>query len=164
MKVEESVFMKVFMDGNGHIVTNAHYRSKSVGSQSQMRILAHSLKTLTFLLHGVIASTKAINGDLFTLDFNTLTSALTLDKFADYRQTGSGSYFFQQIFIKQIGIDYYLNIIDCRTIVKCNEVHCLATAVGSYPSFHVNGHSEVLTLENINHLYSTNFFHFYLFA
>ena len=60
--------VEVLVDSDCHVVANAEDSTESIGTQTHVTILTHVLKALTLLLHRVVAWTKTIDFNLFTLN------------------------------------------------------------------------------------------------
>ena len=84
MEIEETMLMEIGVDSHGHVVADAHDSTKHIGTQAQMSMLAHILKTLSFLLHRIVSTASAINLNAFALDFAGLTLSWTLYQSADH--------------------------------------------------------------------------------
>ena len=68
MEVIESMIVEILMDSDCHIVTNAEYSTEGIGTKTQVSILAHVLKTLSLLLHRVVAWAETVDFNLLTLN------------------------------------------------------------------------------------------------
>ena len=78
MEIEEAVLMKILVNGNGHIMANAHHGAKRIGTKTHVSVLAHVFKTLTLLLHGIVTPTQTVNLKAFALNLRSLSCTLTL--------------------------------------------------------------------------------------
>ena len=119
-------------------MTDAHDGAECIGTQTQMSILTHILKTLTLLLHRVVITAKTVKHDVLTLYFGGLTLCGTLNKGSLHADTCTGSYLLKQFGIYRCGINNNLYVLDCGAVVQRDEIHGFGTAVGTYPSFYAD--------------------------
>ena len=126
MEVEEAVLVEVLVDGDCHVVADAHHGSEGVGAQTQMCVLAHVFETLPLLLHGIITAAKAIDLNLAALQFDTLSRSLALHKFAVDIYTRTGSYLLKQVGVKLGWVNHHLYVLDGGAVVEGDEIHRLA--------------------------------------
>ena len=159
MEVEETVLVEVSVDSHCHVVTDAHHCTECVGAQTQMGILAHVLECLSLLLHGIIASAESVEFEAFALYFRCLSLALAFHQCAGCADAGTGGNLFEQSVVEFRRIDNNLYVVDCRAIVECYEIDGFAAAVGTHPSFHVYGASEVGALQRIYNFCSLDCIH-----
>ena len=138
--------MEIFMDGNSHIMTNTHHGTKSIGAQTEMGILTHSLKALSLLLHWIIIATQAINLYAFTLNFTGLTCPLTFHQFTHSTDTGTCGNLLQQVFIYLVWSYNYLYVLNCRAIIQCNEIYSLTATMSAHPSLYIYSSTKVCSL------------------
>ena len=151
------MLMKILMNGNRHVVTNAENGTKGVGAQTQMRIFAHVFKALSLLLHGIIRRAKTIDFDGFALNFNALTSTLALHQCSCYPDTCTCCNAFELFSIHRCGVDNNLNVVDGRPIVEGNEINRLTVSVGAHPSFHEYIVIKVDAFEGVDYFCSFHF-------
>ena len=159
MEIEETMVVKILMDGNGHIMAYTHHSSESVGAQTKVRMLAHILKGLPLLLHGIVATTCAQELQVGALYFRVLTLSLTLYQFTRCAYACSSCDLLEQIGIHRCWVDNHLHVIDGRTVVQSDEIHHLTAAVSSHPALYVYLRTEVGALKYVHNLCSTNFIH-----
>ena len=62
------MLMEILMDSDCHVVANTEYSAEGIGTKTQVTILTHVLKTLSFLLHWVVAWAKTVDFNLLTLN------------------------------------------------------------------------------------------------
>ncbi len=147
------------MDGHRHVVADTHYGTEGVGAQAEMSILAHVLEALTLLLHGVVAAAETVNLDAVTLNLYCLALALALYQGSDGTDAGTRCNLAQQILVDLRRVNYYLDIINSRTIVKSDKIDCFATAMGAYPSLYIHDRAVGCAFEGIYDFSSFQFFH-----
>ena len=154
VEIEEPMLVEIAVDGHSHVMANAEYGSKGVGAETQVGILAHIFEALPFLLHRIVTRAKTVDLYLFALDFGSLSSTLTLHQRAHNAQAGTGGDALEQVGIHQGGIDNYLYILDCRTVVESDEINGFTTAMGTHPSFHIDIFSKIGADKSINNFCS----------
>ena len=159
MEVEEPVLVEVGVDGHSHVVADAHHGSEGIGAQAQMAVLAHILKGLALLLHGIVAAAEAVDLELLALDFYSLAGTLALYQCTHGADAGSGGNVLEHLGVKLGRVDYHLDVLDGRTVVERNKIDSLAAAVGTHPSLYIYLFSEIGALEGIDYFSS---FHLYL--
>ena len=81
VEIEKATVVEELVNGNRHVVADAEHGTKGIGAQTQMRILTHILKALSLLLHGIVASTRAINFDALALYLHGLSLSLAFYQF-----------------------------------------------------------------------------------
>ena len=151
--------MEKLMDSNRHVVTNAEYRSKSIGTRTQMRYLTQELHRVTFLLQRirVVASTQHF--DFTSLYLHLLAGTYGFHHLPVHANARAGGNQFQHLFIEISQIHYDLHIIYCRTVIQCDKVYLFAASAGANPSFHIDHSADIRTLQQINNFCSANLFH-----
>ena len=148
------MLVEIAVDGHSHVMANAEYGSKGVGAETQVGILAHIFEALPFLLHRIVTRAKTVDLYLFALDFGSLSGTLTLHQRAHNAQASTGGDALEQVGIHQGGIDNYLYILDCRTVVESDEINGFTTAMGTHPSFHIDIFSKIGADKSINNFCS----------
>ena len=73
VEVKESVLMEICVNGHGHVMTYTHHCTECIGAKTHMRMLAHILKGLTLLLHGIVITACAQDLYLRCLNLHGLT-------------------------------------------------------------------------------------------
>ena len=96
----------------------------------------------------VTAQAQDLN--LLSLNLDSLTGADALNHDTLYAQAGTGGDLLHKVLAELLQISHNLNILDCRSVIKGDEVHGLAAAFGSYPSFNDNLLTEIGTLKKVN--------------
>ena len=112
MEVVESMFMKVTMNGNSHIVTYAEDCTKCICTQTHMSILSHIFKALALLLHRIIARTQTVNFDLFRLNLYALPCSLAFNKRTSSPDTCPCGNSFQLFNIHYFRANYHLYVLN----------------------------------------------------
>ena len=100
VEIEETMLMEVLVDGNSHVVANAHHSTESIGTQTEVCILAHHLKRLAFLLHGISVIAETIDFQGLGLNLTALTSTLTLYQNTSGTDTYTSGNLLEHFFIK----------------------------------------------------------------
>ena len=155
VEIEESVVVEILVDGDGHVVADAHDGTKGIGTQAQVCALAHDLEGLSLLLHGIVGGAKSKDVDVLTLHFAGLTSALALDKNTACCDAGTGGDVAKGCAVHwAVGGYHQLDVVDGGAVVEGDEVHRLAGAMGANPSFDKNLVAKVGGLESINYFCS----------
>ncbi len=126
------------MDGHRHVVTDAHHCTKGIGAETEVSILTHVLEALSLLLHRIVVAAKAIDFDAVALDLYILTFTLALHQSTRSTDAGTGCNLSELIGVDLRWVDYYLNIINSRTIVKSDKIDCFATTMGTHPSLDIH--------------------------
>jgi len=124
------------MYGYGHVMPDTEHRAKGIGTQTHVCMLSHILKTLSFLLHGIVARAQSVDLYLLALYLRRLSGTLTLHQHTRGTNTCAGRDALQRLGIHRCRVYHYLNILNGRSVVQCDEVHCLAAAVRPYPSLY----------------------------
>ena len=125
MEIEETVLMEILVDGDSHIVADAHYGSEGVGAQAQMSMLAHVFKALALLLHGEVVAAESIDFNLAALKFNALSGSLALHQFAVDVDACTSCNLLEQVGIKLCWVNHHLDVLDGGTVVEGDEIHRL---------------------------------------
>ena len=73
VEVVVAVLVEIGVDGHSHIMAYAHHGAKGMGAQPHVGMLAHILKALALLLHGVVAIACAEEGDAVGLNLCSLS-------------------------------------------------------------------------------------------
>ena len=94
------MLMEVLVDGNSHVVAYAHHSTESIGTQTEVCILAHHLKRLAFLLHGISVIAETIDFQGLGLNLTALTSTLTLYQNTSGTDTCTSGNLLEHFFIK----------------------------------------------------------------
>ena len=150
MEIEESMLMEIGMYSHCHIVADTHHGTECIGTQTHMGMLTHILECLAFLLHGIVITAKTQHLNLLSLNLDSLTGADALYHDTLYAQAGTGGDLLHKVLTELFQISHNLNILDCRSVIKGDEVHGLAAAFGSYPSFDDNLLTVIGTLKKVN--------------
>ena len=95
MEVEETMLVKVLVNGNGHVVAYAHNGSEGVGAQAEVCMLAHILEGLALLLHGIVAAAAAQELQLGALNLRVLALALAFHQLTRCAYACAGGYLFK---------------------------------------------------------------------
>ena len=132
------MLMEVSVDGHRHVMTDAHHGTEGIGTETEMSILTHILETLTLLLHWIITAAESVNLNAFALNLYALTGTLALYQSTYYADASTCSDLTELILIDLGWVDYYLNIINSRTIVKSDKIDCFATTMGTHPSLYIH--------------------------
>ena len=159
VEIEESVFVKVLVNGYCHMMPYAHHGSESISAQTQMSVLPHIFEALTFFLHRIVGSTAAVERDVSALYLGALSLSLTFHQHTRRTDTSTGSDLFQQFGIKACRVYHQLHILNGRTVVEGDKIHRLTAAMRSNPSFYVHGCPEIGAAQHVYHLCSLKFIH-----
>ena len=159
MEIEEPLLMEVGMDGHSHIVAYTHHGTEGVGAQAQVCILAHVLKRLSLLLHGVVIAAGAVEFYLPTLYLRGLTGCGALHQHTVHTEARTCGNLFQHRLVDSRRVYNYLNVLDGGAVVEGDEIYSLAAAVRTHPSSHVDHCAIVLTAQHIHHFRSAYCFH-----
>ena len=154
MEVEISMLVEIGVDSHRHVVANAHDSSEGVGAQAQVCELAHVLERLSLLLHRIVVSAQAVDFNLVSLYLHGLSLSLAFHQCSYDADAGARSNLLEQIVIDLRWVDYYLYIINSRTIVEGDKIYRFATAMGSHPSLDIHDCAEVPELQDIDNLSS----------
>ena len=114
------------MDGNRHIMTDAHHSTECICTQTHVRVLSHILEALAFLLHWVVVTAEAIDFDCSCEDFRGLSLTLALYESTLNVDTSACGNLPKNLIVKFIRVCYNLNILYGRAVVKGDEVNSLA--------------------------------------
>ena len=95
MEVEETMLVKVLMNGESHVVAYTHNGAEGVGAQAEVCVLAHILEGLALLLHGIVAATAAQELQLGALYFRVLALSLAFHQLASCAYACAGGYLFK---------------------------------------------------------------------
>ena len=112
MEIVEPMLMEIRVDGHGHVMANTHDGTKNVGAKAQMGILAHIFESLPFLLHRIIATTKAIYRNLRTLYLRSLSLCRTLYERTCYTYASSSRDILQRCLVHTTSIHHNLDVLD----------------------------------------------------
>ena len=143
VEIAEAVFVEVGVNGHRHLMANAEDGTESVGAQTQMGVLTHVFKRLSFLLHGVIAAASTVDFDLCGLDFGGLSRALTFHQRTFYAKASTGGDEFEQFAVKLLNVGHNLHVLDGRSVVEGDETYAFTAATGAYPAFNADFCSEI---------------------
>ena len=91
VEVEVAVFVEIAVNCHCHVVANTENSTKSVGTQTKMRVLAHIFKRLSLLLHGIFASTSTEHFNGGSLYFSCLSTTLASNECTFDTQAGTSS-------------------------------------------------------------------------
>ena len=160
MEIVETMLMEISMDSHRHIMTDTHYCTKGIGTQTHVRVLTHSLETLALLLHGVVVAAQAVNLKLCSLNLRRLTCALTLNQCTNGTNTGTCSDIFKQLLVELGWVDYYLYVLDGRPIIEGDKVYGLRAAMRTHPTLHAYIFTIFCALQHINNLSTFHFSQF----
>ena len=105
-------------------MTDTHYGTESIGTQTHMSVLTHSLERLSLLLHRIVVATETVNLNRLGLNLGRLSCRRRLDKLTRGTDAGTGSDLFQDLFTYFSRIDHHLNVLDGRTIIQSDKVNC----------------------------------------
>ena len=67
MEIEVSMLMEIGVYCDGHIMAYAHDCPEGIGTQTHVGMLAHELKALPLLLHGIVVATQTVDMQVCTL-------------------------------------------------------------------------------------------------
>src|SRR5574344_58175 len=137
VEIIESVLVEIGMYGHRHVMTDAEHSPKSVGTQTEVGMLAQELHRVSFLLQGIIGTARTEYFDVGTLYLHCLTGTLALYQITVDTDTCSCGDVFDYILVELFYVDYNLYILYCRTIVKSDEIDCFAATAGTHPPFYV---------------------------
>ena len=149
--------MKILVDGNSHVMADPHHRTKGIGAQTQVGILAHVLKALPFFLHRIVAGTNAIDLNILALHFYGLPFALAFHKHTRGTDACPRGNRLQQLGIKLLRLHYNLYILNGRAVVKGDEIHHLTRAMGAHPSLYRYLFPKVGATKRIHYFRSLHF-------
>ena len=162
IEVEVAVLVEIGVDGHSHIVTYAHNGTEGIGAKTQVGILTHILKALTFLLHRIVVATQTIDFNAVALNLRCLSIALALYKSTNGAYASACGDLLEHISVKLCRVNNNLYVLYCRAVVECNEVDSLRAAMGTNPSLHIDFASEVGATKSIYNFGSLKCFHYKL--
>ena len=124
------------MNGIGHGMTDAEHRPEGIGARTQVSDIAQELQRVALLLQRIgIGIGRAVNLDLFGLDFDALARTRRCDQTTVDTQTCARSHRLELLLGNLRQIDHYLYITYARPVVQGDERHVLVTALGAHPTF-----------------------------
>ena len=128
--------MEILVDGEGHLVADAQHGTEGVRAHAHVRDRAQVFEGSVLLLereaHGVAFT---VNLDLPGLYLDGLAAAHRLHEGSGDCNAGAGGYLREQV-LGECGLVHdYLDIIDGRTVIECDERHVLVAPLGPYPAF-----------------------------
>ena len=138
VKIEISMLVEVSVDSHRHVVANAHHGTEGVGTEAEMCILAHVLKALSLLLHGIVAAAEAVDLKAVALNLYRLSLTQTLYQCSCCADAGTSGNLAKQILVDLGRVDNNLDIVNSRTIVKSDKIDCFATTMGAHPSLYIH--------------------------
>ena len=114
MEIEETVLVEVVMDCHCHIVTNAEYSTKGVGTRAQVRDCTQVLHAESFLLQWILLWVGCtINFEFGQLNLNGLTATLASNEMTSSRDTRTCCNWFEILLWELCQVHYDLDILDC---------------------------------------------------
>ncbi len=132
------MLVEISVDSHRHVMADTHHSTKGICAETEVSVLTHILEALSLLLHRIVVAAETINLDAFALNLNGLSLTKTLHQSTHHADASTCGNLSELIGIDLGWVDYYLNIINSRTIVKSDKIDCFATTMGTYPSLYIH--------------------------
>ena len=136
MEIYEALVVEELMDSESHCVPDTEHCAESVGAEPHMgnrtEVLEGSILLLEREAHRIAF---AIDFDLLCLDLYSLAAADRLHEVTLYRKAGAGGNLLEELLVEEAGVCDYLDIIDGRTVVECDELNLFVSSLSPHPSF-----------------------------
>ena len=158
MEVEISMLVEISVYSHSHIVAYAHHGTKSIGTQTHVGILAHILKGLAFLLHGVVGTAFAIYKQALAMYLRSLSLCGAFNKYALYANAGTCGHLLQDFSIYDTGVHHNLYVLNGGTVIDGNEVNGLAGTVSAYPAFYTYFFIIICAFKSISYFRTNHLF------
>ena len=117
------MFVEIGMDSHRHIVADTHHSTKGISTQTHMSILAHYLKRLPFLLHGIGIVASTIEFQCRSLNLTTLSSPLALHQLTYSTDASTRCHLFQEFVVKVCRVNHHLDVFDSGTVIEGYEIN-----------------------------------------